>query len=299
MTLDELVPPQTPVRVATGFVFTEGPVWNRDGSWLFVDVYNNRIHRLGPDGAVSTVRDESHASNGMTLDTDGRLLVCEGQTRQVTRRRPDGSYDVLASRYRGRRLNKPNDIVVRSDGSIYFTDPAPDFSVPGLELDFCAVYRLVEAGDPVPLYRTRELVNGLAFSPDENRLYVAISRRDPGCAGEKARGEVCVHQRILVFEVMPDGRLGPERTFAVMASSGDGLPDGLKVSETGHVFCAGAGGCWVFDPAGVHIGTLVLPEIPANLAWGGPDRRTLLFAARTSLYTMRTAVAGAKPPVRT
>ena len=283
-------------RLATGFVFTEGPVWHPDGHWLFVDVRASRIYRLVPGGQPEIIREPSGGANGMTFDRQGRLLLCEGDQRQVTRRESDGTYTPIAQRLGGRRLNRPNDLVTRSDGSIYFTDPGGRLPPAERELDFSGVHRIAPDGTLSTATADTEYPNGLAFSPDERILYVAITRRDERCLEEKARGEVCTHQCIRAFDVAPDGTLRNNRVFAAMASAADGVPDGMKVDVEGRVYCTGPEGVWVFDAAGRHLGTLRLPEIPANLAWGGPERRTLLFTARTSVYLLRTTTPGTLIP---
>ena len=294
--LTDIVESSQAERLATGFVFTEGPLWHPDGYWLFVDVRAHRIYRLAPGGQPEVIRERSGGSNGMTFDLQGRLLICEGENRQVTRREPDGTYTPLAQRLGGKRINRPNDIVTRSDGSIYFTDPGGRLPPEERELDFSGVHRIAPDGTLTNATAETEYPNGLAFSPDERVLYVAITRRDEGCIEEKARGEVCAHQCIRAFDVAADGSLSRNRIFASMASAADGVPDGMKVDVEGRVYCTGPEGCWVFDTSGRHLGIIRLPEIPANCAWGGPDHRTMLFTARTSVYAMRMKTPGTRTP---
>lgn len=283
-------------RLATGFVFTEGPLWHPEGYWLFVDVRANRIYRLRPGGEPEVIRENSGSSNGMTFDLQGRRLICEGDNRQVTRLESDGTYTPIAQRLDGKRINRPNDIVARSDGSIYFTDPAGRLTPEERELDYSGVHRIAPDGTLSNATADTEYPNGLAFSPDERILYVAITRRDDGCIAEKERGEVCAHQFIRAFDVAADGTLSNNRIFAEMFSAADGVPDGMKVDVEGRVYCTGSEGCWVFDAAGHHLGIIRLPEIPANCAWGGPDHRTMLFTARTSVYSMRMKTPGTRIP---
>jgi gluconolactonase len=294
--LTDIVESPQPERLATGFVFTEGPLWHSDGYWLFVDVRANLIYRLRPGGRPEIVREQSGSSNGMTFDRQGRLLICEGDNRQVTRCEPDGTYTPLAQRLGGKRINRPNDIVTRSDGSIYFTDPGGRLTPQERELTFSGVHRIAPDGTLTNATAETEYPNGIAFSPDEHVLYVAITRRDEKCIDEKARGEVCVHQCIRAFDVAADGGLSNNRVFALMASAADGVPDGMKVDVEGRVYCTGPEGVWVFDPSGRHLGVIRLPEIPANCAWGGPDHRTMLFTARTSLFAMRMTTPGTRIP---
>ncbi len=294
--LTDIVESSQAELLATGFVFTEGPVWHPEGYWLFVDVRASLIYRLGPGGQPEIFREPSGGSNGMTFDLRGRLLICEGDNRQVTRREPDGAYTPLAQRLGGKRINRPNDIVTRSDGNIYFTDPGGRLPQEARELGFNGVHRIAPDGTLSNATADTEYPNGLAFSPDERVLYVAITRRDDGCIEEKARGEVCTHQCIRAFDVAADGTLSNNRIFATLASAADGVPDGMKVDVEGRVYCTGPEGCWVFDASGHHLGLMRLPEIPANCAWGGPDHRTMLFTARTSVYTLRMKTTGTRIP---
>jgi sugar lactone lactonase YvrE len=294
--LTDIVESSQAERLATGFVFTEGPVWHPDGYWLFVDVRTNQIYRLVPGGQPEIIREQSGGSNGMTFDLQGRLIICEGGNRQITRRGPDGTFIPLAQRLAGKRINRPNDLVTRSDGSIYFTDPGGRLTPQERELDFSGVHRISPDGTLTNVTRETEYPNGLAFSPDERVLYVAITRRDERCMEEKVRGEVCTHQCIRAFDVAADGTLSRNRIFATMASAADGVPDGMKVDAEGRVYATGPEGCWVFDASGQHLGIIRLPEIPANCAWGGPDHRTMLFTARTSVYTLRMKTPGTRIP---
>ena len=294
--LSDIVESAQPERLASGFVFTEGPLWHPEGYWLFVDVRASLIYRLVPGGQPEVMREHSGGSNGMTFDLQGRLLICEGDNRQVTRRDANGTYTPLAQRLGGKRLNRPNDIVTRSDGSIYFTDPGGRLPEAERELGFNGVHRIAPDGTLTNATAGTEYPNGLAFSPDERVLYVAITRRDERCIEEKSRGEVCPHQLIRAFDVAPDGTLSNNRIFATLASAADGVPDGMKVDVEGHIYCTGPEGCWVFDAAGQHLGIIRLPEIPANCAWGGPDHRTMLFTARTSIYSLRMKIPGTRIP---
>ena len=284
------------LQLATGFGFTEGPVWHPDGYWLFVDIRASLVHRMTPDGQTEVYRDNSGSSNGLTFDLAGNLILCEGDNRQLARRNSDGSYTAIATHVGGQRINRPNDVVSRSDGSLYFTDPAGRLTAEERELDFSGVHRVAPDGTNTIATRDTEYPNGIAFSPDESVLYVAITRLDDGCIGEKERGEVCEHQFIRAFDVAADGSLSNGRIFADMHSSEDGVPDGMKVDVEGRVYCTGSGGCWVFDAAGNNLGVIVLPEVPANCAWGGGDNRTMLFTARTSVYSLRMTTPGTAIP---
>ena len=283
-------------QLATGFGFTEGPLWHPDGYWLFVDIRASLVHRVTPDGRPEVYRDNSGGSNGLTFDLSGNLVLCEGDNRQLARRNADGSYTAIATHVDGKRINRPNDVVGRSDGSLYFTDPSGRLTREERELDFSGVHRVSLAGTHVIATRDTEYPNGLAFSPNESVLYVAITRLDDSCIGEKDRGEICEHQFIRAFDVAADGSLSNNRIFATMYSSEDGVPDGMKVDAEGRIYCTGSGGCWVFDSAGNQLGIIRLPEIPANCAWGGEDNRTMLFTARTSVYSLRMTTPGTSIP---
>jgi gluconolactonase len=268
-------------RLATGFGFTEGPIWHPDGFYYFADIRNNRFHRITPGQAAEVVREDTGEGNGTTFDLEGRLIICEGGNRRVTRLHADGRVEVLADRYEGKRLNRPNDVVCASDGSIYFTDPGLRVPLAERELPYAAVYRVATDGT-LSLVADCEYPNGLAFSPDERILYVANTRWA---------------RYIHALELNPDGTLLRRRIFADMSSDEpDGVPDGMKVDVEGRVYCTGPGGTWVFASDGAHLGIIRTPEIPANLAFGGPDLRTLFFTARTSIYTLRARTPGQPHP---
>jgi len=268
-------------RLATGFVFTEGPLWHPDGFYYFVDVRRSVFYRLRPGGPPEVVRENTGEGNGTTFDLEAQLIMCEGGNRRVTRTRADGTVEVLADRYEGKRLNRPNDVVCRSDGSIYFTDPGLRVPLAQRELPYAAVYRVDPAGT-LSMLADFEYPNGLAFSPDERTLYVANTRWA---------------QYIHAIEIAADGTMVRRRIFADMSSDeADGVPDGMKVDVEGRVYCTGPGGTWVFSPDGARLGIIRTPEIPANVAFGGPDLRTLFLTARTSVYSLRVKVPGQPHP---
>jgi gluconolactonase len=268
-------------RLATGFVFTEGPLWHPDGFYYFVDVRASMLYRITPGRPHEVVREKTGGGNGTTFDLQGRLILCEGDNRRVTRRAPDDRFEVLVDRFEGKRLNRPNDVVCRSDGSIYFTDPGLRVTLAEREVEHAGVYRIAPDG-AVSLVADFEYPNGLAFSPDDRLLYVANTRWA---------------QYIHVLELDADGRMARRRIFADMSSDEtDGVPDGMKVDVEGRVYCTGPGGTWVFAPDGTRLGVIRTPEVPANLAFGGPDLRTLFFTARTSVYTLRAKVPGQPHP---
>ena len=293
--LDQIVESSEAERLATGFEFTEGPLWHPDGYLLFVNNRINVIYRLTPGGEPEVIRDNSGAANGLTFDLQGRLIMCEGDNRQITRWEPDGSITVIADRWEGKRLHRPNDVVCRSDGSIYFTSPGLRLPPEEREIDFHGIHRIAPDGTLTAVITDLESPNGLAFSPDETILYADNTRRGDECAAEKERGEVCTHQYIRAYDVAPDGSVSNSRLFANMHSAEDGVPDGMKVDTDGRVYCTGAGGVWVFEPDGSLVGIIRLPEIPANCAWGDSDYRTMYFTARSSVYRMRMKTTGINP----
>jgi gluconolactonase len=285
-------------KVAEGFAFTEGPVWVPEGRGhlLFSDPNRNRIYRWDPDGTLSVFRGESGyqgpdvaeygqpGSNGLALDPrDGSLTIDEHGNRRVAKLAADGTEVALAERYRGARLNSPNDLVYRSDGTLYFTDPPfglPKFHAdPRRELPYAGVYKLDSHGLELV---SQDLAgpNGIAFSPDEKFLYV--TNWDPA------------KKVVMRYEVAADGSLADGRVFFDMGGApGEEALDGLKVDSLGNLYVSGPGGVWVISPEGVHIGQIVAPELPANFAWGDSDRKTLYMTARTGLYRIRLEVAGA------
>jgi gluconolactonase len=268
-------------RLATGFVFTEGPLWHPEGFYYFADVRASMLYRIVPGRAHEVVREKTGGGNGTTFDLQGRLVLCEGDNRRVTRRGADGRFEVLVDRYEGKRLNRPNDVACKSDGSLYFTDPGLRVPFAEREVEHAGVYRVAPDG-AVSLVADFEYPNGLAFSPDERKLYVANTRWA---------------QYIHELELDGHGRMVRRRIFADMSSDEtDGVPDGLKVDVEGRVYCTGPGGTWVFAPDGARLGIIRTPEVPANLAFGGPDLRTLFFTARTSVYTLRVKVPGQPHP---
>jgi len=291
--LHDLVAPDAPIdRIAGGLGFTEGPVWRR-GELLFSDIPNQRIVRWRrlPEGGPELTTFATGTSNGLTLDRQGRVLAAEHDGRRVTRVADDGTRTVLAERFEGKRLNSPNDIVVKSDGSIYFTDPPYAVQpsrpgtvrpagwwtqpIPGKEQSVHGVYRLSPDGTLHLLVDDFALPNGLAFSPDESVLYIDDS----------------AHKHIRAFDVRPDGTLTGSRVLLNMTSDDPGVPDGLKVDVSGNVFCTGPGGIWVCRPDGALLGRIVLPELPANLGWG-EDGSVLYVTARTSVYRLPTKTRG-------
>lgn len=269
-------------RVAGGFTFTEGPVW-RGTDLLFSDIPNSRTVRYQPlaEGPeVTTFRHPTGGANGLTLDRDGNLIACEQIGRQLTRVDASGTATPLATSYEGKRLNSPNDVVVRSDGAIFFTDPPYGLRnfTEGKELSVNGVYRLDPNGTLTLVAHDMDRPNGLAFSPDEKALYVDDS----------------AHFHIRRFDVALDGSLSGGEVWAELKATGNerGVADGMKVSSTGNVFCTGPGGVWIFNESGRVIGRIHMPEVTANLAWGDADWCSLYMTASTSLYRLRVNVPG-------
>lgn len=275
---------------------SEGPVWHPDGYLTFVRHQQSELVKWESNGTVTVLRNDTGNGNGCTLDLDGLIIMCEGDNRQVTRMARDGSITVIAGNFEGKRLNRPNDVICRSDGTLYFTDPHARVPHEERELGFSGVFRISPGGHLYLATDECEYPNGLAFSPGESLLYVAISRRDEHCLDEVKRGEICKHRMIRVFDVAEDGSLSNNRVFAEMISSDPGIPDGLKVDSEGRVYCTGGGGIWVFTPDGQHLGIIELPEKPRNLAFDGNSPSLLYVAAGESIYRMRTKIRGLTGP---
>jgi sugar lactone lactonase YvrE len=272
-------------QIATGCQFTEGPLWHATGQFLtFSDIPANKMRKWDADSGMTIFREPSGKSNGLTYDKGGHLIACEHANRRVSLTTADGEVITIASHYQGKRLNSPNDIVVKSDGSIYFTDPPYGLSAAyGVEsekeLDFQGVYRLSPDYALTLLVDDFDRPNGICFSPDESILYINDTER--------------MHVR--AFDVQPDGTIANDRVFG--EEEGDnGKPDGMKVDVQGNVYLTGPGGIWVFAPDGTHLGIILVPERAANLAWGGDDWKTLFITASTSVYRIECKVAGVAVP---
>ena len=277
-------------RLATGFIFTEGPVWHATGRFLlFSDMPGDHLRRWSPTDGISTFRKPCHKSNGLAYDREGRLLVCEHATSRVTRTEADGSSTILASHWQGQgqrlELNSPNDIVVRSDGSIYFTDPTygrmEGFGLKrDTELAFRGAYRIGTDGTLTLLADDFDQPNGLCFSLDESRLFI----------NDTSRGH------IRVFDVRPDGTLEGGAVWAETKGPGKGAPDGMKIDTAGNLYCCGPngshGGIHVFAPDATCLGVIGLPEGVANFCWGDDDLQSLYVTATTSLYRIRMRQPG-------
>jgi gluconolactonase len=264
--------------IATGFGFTEGPVWDSRGFLYVSDEKQNKIYRVHLDGTKETLI-ELGDPDGNTFDREQRLLDCASVLRAIIRVSPDGRYQVIADRFEGKRFNSPNDVVIGPDHAIYFTDPTLDL-VKGekQEIPFQGVYRIGTEGGVRLLVKDMSQPNGLAFSPDGKRLYVDDSEQ----------------KNIRVFDFSRDGQVSNGRVFGEEKGSG-GVPDGMRLDRAGNLYVTGPRGIWVWDPQGNHLGTVVVPEQPANLAWGDKDYGTLYLTAGKSVYRIRTKTRGFLP----
>jgi gluconolactonase len=265
----------------------EGPLWWKEGGYLlFSDIHNNRRMKYQPGAGVSLFQEPTNRANGLTRDLQGRLIACEHDSRRVTRQELDGSITVIANSFQGRRLNRPNDVVVKSDGCIYFTDPWTSPAAPEeWDLTFAGVYRVTpDLGTLSLLVDDFVLPNGLAFSPDESILYINDTRRG----------------HIRAFDLLPNGMLAKhtDRVFADLRGPEPGVPDGMKVDVEGNIYCGGAGGIWIMDKAGKKLGRIV-HGAPAttNLAFGGDDWKTIYVTSRNHLGSVKVKIPGVPVPV--
>ncbi len=312
--LDAIVPAGAKLeKLGTCCKWTEGPVWIHAGYLLFADIPGNRIMKWTPAGGISVfmhptgfLGQEAYGgpesgSNGMTLDRRGRLTIAGHAQRDVYRLESlakGAKITLLAEKYQGKRLSSPNDLVYRSDGSLYFTDPPYGLPTQGdkdplKELPFNGVYRIPKVlthppGTPPDDARLELLIkdltrpNGIAFSPDERYLYIAVSDPD--------------HKVWMRYDVQKDGSVTNGKVFYDATSDkADGLPDGMKLDQKGNIYSAAPGGVYIISPEGKHLGTIKMPEKTANLNWGGPDARTLYITASTSLYRIRLEIPGVRP----
>ena len=294
--LDTLVPKDAKIeKLAGGFIFTEGPIWRPEGALWFSDVVGNVVRQWTPDGKVTEILRPGgydgnslpaggfNGPNGMIADKDGAVLLCQHGNRRIVRIAKDHSVSTLVDKFQGKKLSSPNDLVYKSDGALYFTDPPYGLPKqdddPAKELKFNGVFRLAGGKLSVAI-KDLTRPNGIAISPEEKTLYVANS-------DEKKKVW-------MAYDLAPDGSAKNGRVFFdVTAEKEDGLPDGMKLDEKGNIYAAGPGGVWVFSPDGKHLGTIKPPETPANCNWGD-DGKTLYITARTGLFRIKLAVAGQK-----
>jgi len=270
-------------RIATGCLFTEGPLWDpREQCLLWSDMPGDHLRRWSGRDGVTTFRKPCNKSNGLTWDRQGRLLVCEHASSQVTRTERDGRITSIATHYAGKQLNSPNDILCGADGRIYFTDPpygrVEYYGIKrGQKLPFQGVYRVgPDPSRPTLLVDDFDRPNGLCLSLDGRRLYVNDTAR----------------QHIRVFDLTPEGTLTGGRVWAETRGEEPGAPDGMKMDCAGNIYCCGPGGIHVFSRDAVCLGVLRVPETPSNMAWGDADYRSLYITATTSVYRIRVRVPG-------
>jgi len=270
-------------KIASGFLFTEGPLWHpKDRYLLFSDIPGDHLRRWSETEGVRTFRKPSNMSNGLTYDRAGNVLACEHATSQVTRRAPMGAITPIATHYQGKQLNSPNDIVCAPDGSIYFTDPpygrVKFFGVEReQELPFQGIFRVgVDPKSPTLLVDDFDRPNGLCLSLDRQRLFINDTAR----------------QHIRVFELNPNGTLNGGKVWAETKGAGPGAPDGMKIDSAGNMYCCGPGGIHVFTPDAECLGVIRVPEYTANMTWGDADYRSLYITASTSVYRIRVSVPG-------
>src|SRR5262245_1490548 len=288
--LDQIIDPAEPiVDIATnlgGTANVEGPLWWKEGGYLLFRGTDQKRWKYVPGQPIAVFKENTNWANGITRDMQGRLVACEALTRRIVREEPDGSVSVLVSSFKGQPFNRPNDIVVKSDGAIYFTDPWTSAEAPGeTDMTFAGVYRISPDRSTLTLLVDDFLrPNGIAFSPDERVLYVACSAR----------------RHIRAIDLAPNGTLlrQTDRIFADLGGSEPGVPDGMKVDSAGNVYCGGAGGLYILDPKGKKLGRIVHGQ-PAttNVGFGGDDWKTLFFTTRTSLGSVNIKVAGTPVPV--
>jgi gluconolactonase len=277
----DLVDPQAKLQtVATGFGFTEGPMWDAAGFLYVSDETINKIFRVYRDGKKEEVIALGDP-DGNTFDRQHRLIDCASVLRAIIAVTPDGKYKILADHYEGKKFNSPNDVIVGPDGALYFTDPTLDL-VAGekQEIPFQGVYRLDDKGTVRLLTKDLTQPNGLAFSPDGRHFYIDDSEQ----------------RNIRVYDAASDGKLSNGRIFGEEpGAKHEGVPDGIKVDKSGNLFVTGPKGIWVWDAQGNHLGTIALPEQPANLTWGDKDYRTLYITATTSVYRLELKTQGFVP----
>jgi len=290
--LDKILDKAEPIKeLATGYGGdlgpAEGPVWWKEGGYLlFNDIHTSRRLKYTPGSGVTVDLQPTNRANGLTRDVKGRLISCEHDTRRVTRRELDGSLTVVANSFSGKRLNRPNDVVVKSDGAMYFTDPGAGLVPDQWDQQYSGVYRVTaDLGTITLLTDTYIQPNGLAFSPDEKLLYVNDSRR----------------RHIRAFEMLDNGMIAKQtdRVFADLGGSQPGVPDGMKIDTAGNVYCGGAGGLYILDPSGKKLGRIVHGQpSTTNIAFGGDDWKTLYFTTRSTLFSVQLKIAGIPVPVQ-
>lgn len=261
-------------KIADGFQFVEGPLWRNPGYLVFSDIPANTVYKWTEEGGTEIFLSPSGNSNGLAEDLDGRLLLAQHGSRRVARIDENGVESGIATHYQGKRLNSPNDLTVKSDGAIYFTDPPYGIDSSQEELGFYGIFRLDAGGELMLLDQSLSRPNGIAFSPDESRLYVNDSQA----------------RRIYVWDVQPDGTLENRTLFATM--SGSGSADGMKVDTDGNLYSAGPDGVWIFKSDGTVLDKITVPEQTTNLNWGEEDKKALYITSGTAIYRIRLNATG-------
>ena len=266
-----------------GIKFTEGPLWRADGTLLFQDIKAEKSYRVAPGGKPEAFRSDTGAANGQTFDAQGRIIFCEQNGRRVARMNPDGSnVEMVVEEWEGKHLNSPNDIIARRDGLVYFTDPPYGAPMFGRQIKFQGVFALDSLAQPRLVVDDFEKPNGLALSPDETTLYICDTGK--------------YHVRAFTVELSGALAEGSGRIFCTLDPAEKGGPDGMKVDAAGRVYVAVAEGVWVYEPDGKLLGILAVEQRPSNLAWGGPDGKTLAITAIDHVYTVRFKSPGIIPP---
>lgn len=279
--MNELVSSKAVIqKLGGGFKFTEGPAWSKEGFWIFSDIPANIIYKISDSGKIVEFVNPSGNSNGLAYDKDGNLIICEHSGRRVSKKLPNGKRESIVENYQGKKFNSPNDLTISSQGAIYFADPPYGLSKQDAdsskELKYNGVYRYHQG--KLELLDTMSRPNGVVLSPDEKHLYVAQSEINP---------------KWFVYDVQKDGKISNRKVFFDASKlEGEGTPDGLKVDKNGNLFCTGPGGVVVFSPEGKHLGTIQFPEVPANCAFGGKDKKDLLVTARNGVYLIKLKTAG-------
>ncbi len=264
-------------KLAGGFGFEEGPVWLSKGYLVFSDIPANHLKKWSKETGTTIFRDDSYNANGNTVDKQGRLLTAEHSGRRISRTEKDGSVTTIVSGFEGKKFNSPNDLVVKSDGTIWFTDPDYGLGKNKKEQEGNFVYRFDPKSKMISaVVKDFDKPNGLCFSPDEKKLYLADSGKP---------------HHIRIFEVQKDGTLANGKVFCVIDN---GVPDGIRCDNKGRVWSSAGDGVHIFAPDGLLIGKILVPETPANLCFGGKDGKTLFITARSSLYAIQTSVRGAR-----
>lgn len=263
-------------KVATGFQFTEGPTWDGQGAVYFSDIPADTIYKLTEAGEVSVFLKPSGKSNGLMFDKDGTLIACRHWERNVARVAPDGQLTVLADAYDGKKLNSPNDCIIADDGAIYFTDPGYGLEQRPREQDVEAVYRIAPDGTLTRVVGDMTRPNGIFISPDAKTLYVADSQE----------------RKLRAYTLQQDGSATDGRDLISVASDQPGTADGMTMDTDGNIYSTGGGGVWVITPEGEHLGTIPVPEVPANCTFGSAERDVLYITARTSVYRIQLHATG-------